>query len=115
MIFMKQATGAEKYNLEFDWKYFKQYGVLSETGTQIHMLDYGNNMSILNWISDEEIEKIKEDRDPFDAPSISYYEPQPEKPGKLIWISGPPGAGKSTSGKLLGMVSHKISIITIFV
>ena len=34
-------------------------------------------------------------------PSISYIKPQPEKPGKILWVSGPPGAGKSTTCQLI--------------
>merc|ERR1711988_306658 len=49
----------------------------------------------------EELEKIKEDREPCESPSLSYMEPKPDSPGKLIWLSGPPGAGKSTTGGLL--------------
>ena len=38
--------------------------------------------------------------DHFLAPSCPY-KIQPENQGKLIWLSGPPGAGKSTSAQLL--------------
>ena len=37
----------------------------------------------------------------MEAPSCSY-KIQPENQGKLVWLSGPPGAGKSTTGGLLG-------------
>ena len=30
------------------------------------------------------------------------YEIRPENQGKLVWLSGPPGAGKSTTGQLMG-------------
>merc|ERR1711997_191559 len=30
---------------------------------------------------------------------------QPENQGKLVWLSGPPGAGKSTTGQLMGKES----------
>ena len=34
--------------------------------------------------------------------SCPHITPQPEKKGKIYWISGPPGAGKSTTCQLLG-------------
>ena len=33
--------------------------------------------------------------------SCPHITPQPGKPGKVIWVSGPPGAGKSTTCQLL--------------
>ena len=36
--------------------------------------------------------------DNFSAPHIT---PKPNKPGKVYWLSGPPGAGKSTTAQLL--------------
>ena len=33
--------------------------------------------------------------------SCPHITPQPEKPGKIFWFSGPPGAGKSTTCQLL--------------
>ena len=34
----------------------------------------------------------------FSTPHIT---PQPGKPGKIYWLSGPPGAGKSTTCQLI--------------
>ena len=44
-------------------------------------------MDICEWLDDEAIEKIKEDREPFEAPS-THYTPKPNNLGKLIWLSG---------------------------
>ena len=44
---------------------------------------------------------FKESGDPVDAIPCPY-KLQPENQGKLIWISGAPGAGKSTTAQLLG-------------
>ena len=41
------------------------------------------------------------ERDPVEAPSCPYPI-QPDNQGKLIWLSGPPGAGKSTTAQLMG-------------
>ena len=56
----------------------------------------------MNCLNDEELEVLKESREPSDAPSIpDYIKPQPGKPGKILWFSGPPGAGKSTTAQLM--------------
>ena len=57
----------------------------------------------MNYLTDEELEVLREDREPMEAPKIpDYIKPQPGKPGKLLWFSGPPGAGKSTTAQLMG-------------
>ena len=38
-------------------------------------------------MDEEAIEKIKEDREPFEAPT-SHYIPKTEERGKLLWFSG---------------------------
>ena len=48
------------------------------------------------------LNEFKESRESADAPICQYAKLQPAKLGKIIWFSGPPGAGKSTSAQLLG-------------
>ena len=52
------------------------------------------------WMSKEEFEELRDAGEPIEAMSCPY-KIQPENLGKLLWISGPPGAGKSTSAQLL--------------
>ena len=33
--------------------------------------------------------------------SCPHITPKPDAPGKIVWLSGPPGAGKSTTAKML--------------
>ena len=60
-----------------------------EDGNQIHCTDMFecDKMAVLNWLDNTEIEKLKDNREPADMPSCSY-KPQPNKIGKLLWISG---------------------------
>ena len=59
------------------------------------------SVDLLEWMSEEEFVNFINSGDPADAPP-NNYKIQPENQGKLIWISGAPGLGKSTSGLFLG-------------
>merc|ERR1719412_3248094 len=52
------------------------------------------------WVPEEEGKELAKDGDPIEAPP-SHHKVQPEYQGRLIWITGPPGLGKSTSAQLL--------------
>ena len=43
----------------------------------------------------------------MEAPSCPY-KIQPELQGKLVWLSGPPGVGKSTTGQLLAKKANYV-------
>ena len=59
-----------------------------------------HQVEFLNWLSDEDMKKLAEKCDPIEAP-LHHYKTQPENQGKLVWLSGPPGVGKSTTAQLL--------------
>jgi len=97
-----KATGMENYNIEIKMMWgqgLKELGIVSEDGMQIttkgHM-----GVAKLSWATNEEIEAMLNDGDPIEAPP-SPYTLQPNKVGKLLWITGPPGLGKSTTAQLL--------------
>ena len=84
-----EATGIKNYNFETKLEYFgKIPGVINEEGTQMHKKGLvPNQFEVSNWLSQEDLEKLKEDREPYEEP-ISPYKPQPDKLGKMLWFSG---------------------------
>ena len=71
-------------------------GVLSEDGTKITIWSITNEVASFIKMSENEYIDFKNSADPADAPS-HHYKIQPEFQGKLIFISGAPGLGKSTA------------------
>ena len=89
-----EASGIKSYNilqvyLASSGMEFKVYGVVNEAKNKIYIWGFANKMEVVNWMSNDEFEKVvKNGRDPYEAPSIPYFEPIPDKPGKLLWLSG---------------------------
>ena len=98
-----ELTGEKYYTLESTYdvigKEMVDYGVLINDGTTIVFKGI-MGVSTLVWITEEEAEQMANDGDPIEAPT-NPYKIQPERQGRLIWITGPPGLGKSTSAQLL--------------
>ena len=101
-----KSTGQTDYNVEMVYAdgAFKQYGVLHEDTKTITIWGFYGYLEILQWTDNEGMQKLKESRDPAQNMPCPH-KIQPENQGKLIWLSGPPGAGKSTSGHLLSQKS----------
>ena len=99
----KASGGVKNYNIEMN--VFNgmdhNFGIVSEDGKTIYSWGMMNELAILKWQSDEDLKRLSNDREPFETPSCSY-KIQPENQGKLVWLSGPPGAGKSTTAQLMG-------------
>jgi len=98
-----EMTGQSDYNVELNYNFVNKemsdFGVILEDGTKLVLKGISGILTRI-WISDEEAELIENDGDPIEAPT-SPYKIEPERQGRLIWISGPPGLGKSTSAQLL--------------
>ena len=99
-----EATGEEFYNLEisfFDGS-FKCYGVVKDSKSYTLMGLY-QNIEVWQWISLEDLIRYRESCDSVQRP-FCPHELQPDNQGQLIWISGPPGSGKSTTAHLLSQM-----------
>ena len=98
-----EKSGKENFNVEVKCEFFNNevvdHGVMMDDGRTFY-LENMMGLWILDWISDEEAKALENDGDPIEAPP-NYYKVEPERQGRLIWITGPPGLGKSTSAQLL--------------
>jgi len=98
-----KSTGKKYYNVQltytFGIKDFIELGVISEDGLKITTKGMAG-ISMLEWITEEEVAAMEDDKDPIEAPP-GPYKIQPDILGKFLWITGAPGLGKSTSAQLL--------------
>ena len=99
---VEKESGKKRCNVEITaWGgTWKQPAVLSDDGTKFTYYGMTRSVDTLDWMSEEEVAEFLASGDPEDA--IPHpYKIQPENQGKLLWLSGAPGLGKSTSGMLL--------------
>ena len=103
---VQKATGKTNYDIEMVYANgaFKQYGVLHEDKKTITIWGFYGYLEELEWTDEQGMEKLKDSRDSADNMPCPYPL-QPQKQGKLVWLSGTPGAGKSTSGLILSQQS----------
>ena len=102
---LAELSGIQNFNLRLEIKEFKLRLILNDEGTRFYaekMIPTQKDFKMREWVNDEKLNEFKESREPADAPICKYAKLQPKKPGKIIWFSGPPGAGKSTTAQLMG-------------
>jgi len=101
-----QKFGQNQFNMKISHTFVNftldEFGVVKEGGLEAKV----NGMSgvyHMEFVTDNEandIARLAEIGDPIEAPTCPY-KIQPEFQGKLLWITGSPGMGKSTSAQLL--------------
>ena len=103
-------TGAKKFNVKmscFDGKVTMNC-VMAEDGKNMVTTTFdGSGAEKVKWVTREELEEINAKRDSALNPT-TIYKIQPEIQGKLLFLSGPPGVGKSTSGLKLAQNSDYV-------
>ena len=102
---LAELSGIQNFNLRLETKAFKRRLILNDEGTRYYaekMIATQKNFKIREWANDEKLNEFKESRDSADEPICQYAKFQPDKLGKIVWFSGPPGAGKSTTAQLMG-------------
>merc|ERR1711936_1274937 len=99
---IRNLTGHKKYNFELTYNFgkdFTEIGLVSTDGLEITTKSM-MGITKMKWVTPEDAATLAADGDPIDAPP-GPYKIQPDKRGKLLWITGAPGLGKSTSAQLL--------------
>ena len=102
-------TGKKNYNVDMSmWNgMWLTKGIVSDDGKKITFWSMTNELSSFEWLSEEDYAALKDCGDPADAPT-NHYKIQPENVGRLLWISGAPGLGKSTSGLVLSRTADYV-------
>ena len=91
-----------------------KFGVVSKDGLRLTMAGIVG-VCFIDWITEEEVDQLTIQGDPMEAPP-GPYKIQPHNVGRLVWITGAPGLGKSTSAQLLnktaGWVYYEVDCFT---
>ena len=101
---IEEKTGAKHYDLEIVSMggKFKSYGVIADDGKSVTLCDgMMGNVTELIWMSPEKRKELLDARQHEDSIIPPNAKVQPGNQGKVIWITGPPGAGKSTTAQYL--------------
>lgn len=97
---VEASGGIKNFNIEITiWTGVKHKAILNEEGSKIWHWDNGK-VNTFKWLSKEDLDEMREDREDIKEASCPY-KIQPENKGKLIFLSGPPGAGKSTVAQMM--------------
>ena len=120
---LQEASGKAMHNIKLNGGMATMKAILNDEGTKIWVWGWSNKMEVWDWLTPENLQAMKDDRDDYLSPrfvktkvmimfiscyamftfrfSAPHITPRPGTPGKVYWLSGPPGAGKSTTCQLM--------------
>ena len=104
-----KESGKSHYNVQMTlWGgVFSPKAVVSDDGTKLFHYGIAHGPDVFEWMSEEEVEEYKKSGDPIESIPHPYKE-QPDSQGKLLWITGPPGTGKSTNAFMLNQKANYV-------
>ena len=103
---IQKLTRKSEYDIKLTMKKgtFQRLGVIGQDGKSITTMGLYKDLEQMTWISEDDIKELQEAGDPAEAPPCPYKLNPDDDQGKLIWISGPPGVGKSTTAHLMSQL-----------
>ena len=103
---VQKLTRKSEYDIKLTMKKgtFQRLGVIGQDGKSITTMGLYKDLEQMTWISEDDIKELQEAGDPAEAPPCPYKLNPDDDQGKLIWISGPPGVGKSTTAHLMSQL-----------
>ena len=103
-----QQCGARRYNIRLshglEMGTAQELGVISRDGRKAIVKSFMGTYQ-LEWVAEDQA--TEEETDPLEAPPGPYIV-QPGQQGVLVWLTGAPGMGKSTTAQNLSR--HKVTI-----
>ena len=103
--YINEKTGEENYNILMQDPLIAEsdsFGVISDDGRVMTVKGSHGMVFTMEWVEEATAKELKEailtEKDPADAPP-NHYTLRPGQAGKLVWISGAPGSGKSSTAR----------------
>ena len=100
---IEELTGAKYYDFEMKFMggVITVYGVINEDGKGVTKFSMLGEVDEMLWLSPEKQRELLENRVHENTLIPPNGKVQPDNQGKILWLSGPPGAGKSTTAQYL--------------
>merc|ERR1711915_52985 len=106
---VERITGKKEYDIKLSYQLgekigrilvpVSEYGVILDQGRKIVVKNFCA-ISVLELTTEEEDRSIEDSKDHSKALQHSY-KVQPKRKGNILWITGAPGLGKSTTAQLI--------------
>jgi len=101
---LENACHSKLCNVQFSMDGWTEKGIINQEGTEITFIEPDGNVDQFQWKNPEEIQHVLDSREAIDERQ-HFYKIQPENQGKLIFLTGSPGCGKSSTALKLAQKS----------